>query len=322
VTDTNVFRGYDTLSDHYLVVSKIHLYTRWKSQTKKKTQISEIFKVCLLEHESICNLYQERINQHLQAKSISENIEEEWENLKEILTKAAREEIGQKKKYRRRKGLKIRTEEIEQAVKKKPEHYGKYLSNPLEVTKEEYNKVRNETKNLIRRAHGKHGRQNIAFKVMKTLNSPERDTIQIKGIENEYWEKHYKDLKFDETKEDKEEMDNLKEQINVDIDDIDGITLEEVKKAIKSMKNRKAAGLNGINVTLVKYSGSLFHLRLLHFLNMCWKLLRTPKEWSKAKIISIYKKGDRTDTNNYRGISLLDTIYKIYAKIFNEKLKQ
>jgi len=95
-----------------------------------------------------------------------------------------------------------------------------------------------------------------------------------------------------------------------------------VTKAIKIMKNRKAPGLNGINVALVKYSGSLFHLRLLHFLNMCWKLLRTPKEWSKAKIISIYKKGDRTDTNNYRGISLLDTIYKIYAKILNERLKQ
>jgi hypothetical protein len=146
VIDTYVFRGYDTLSDHYLVVSKIHLYTRWNSQTKKKTQISEIFKVYLLEQESICNLYQERINQHLQAKSISENIEEEWENLKEILTKAAKEGICQKKKYRRRKGLKIWTEETEQAVKKNQEHYRKYLSNPLEVTKEEYNKVRNETR--------------------------------------------------------------------------------------------------------------------------------------------------------------------------------
>jgi hypothetical protein len=54
---------------------------------------------------------------------------------------------------------------------------------------------------------------------------------------------------------------------------------------------------------------------------MCWKLIRNPKEWSKAKIIYIYKKGNRTDTNNYRGISLLDTIYKIYAKILNEGLK-
>jgi hypothetical protein len=82
--------------------------------------------------------------------------------------------------------------------------------------------------------------------------------------------KTYKVLWFDETKEVKVETDNLKEQINIGIDDI---TLEEVTKAIKSMKNRKAPGLNGINVELVKYSGSLFHLKLLHFLNMCWKLL-------------------------------------------------
>jgi PHP family Zn ribbon phosphoesterase len=71
-------------------------------------------------------------------------------------------------------------------------------------------------------------------------------------------------------------MDNLKEQMNIDTD-IDDIKLEEVTKAIKSMKNKKATVRNGINVELVKYSGSIFHLRLLHFLNMCRKLLRTPK---------------------------------------------
>jgi ABC-type uncharacterized transport system ATPase subunit len=97
VIDTNVLENM-IFSDHYLVISKIHLYIRWKSQKKRKTQNSEVFKVHLLERESICNLYQERTNQYLQTKSTSENMEEEWENLKEILTKAAKEGIGQKRK--------------------------------------------------------------------------------------------------------------------------------------------------------------------------------------------------------------------------------
>jgi hypothetical protein len=109
--------------------------------------------------------------------SSSENIEEEWENLKEFVTKAAKEGICQKKQYRRRKGLKIWTEETEQAVQRKQKHYRKYLSNHSEVKKEgAYNKVRNETNNLVKRAyqdswerfianieHDIHGTQNVAL---------------------------------------------------------------------------------------------------------------------------------------------------------------
>ncbi len=54
---------------------------------------------------------------------------------------------------------------------------------------------------------------------------------------------------------------------------------------------------------------------------MCWRNKQTPKEWQKAKVISLYKKGNRGDPDNYRGISLLDTTYKIYARIINERLK-
>ncbi len=38
-------------------------------------------------------------------------------------------------------------------------------------------------------------------------------------------------------------------------------------------------------------------------------------------MVSLYKKGDRTNTQNYRGICLLDTTYKVYARILNRRLK-
>jgi hypothetical protein len=41
----------------------------------------------------------------------------------------------------------------------------------------------------------------------------------------------------------------------------------------------------------------------------------------KNIIIPVYKKGDRTNPENYRGIILLNTCYKIYSILLNNKLK-
>jgi len=46
-----------------------------------------------------------------------------------------------------------------------------------------------------------------------------------------------------------------------------------------------------------------------------------PGEW-KSIIVSIYKRGDKTDCSNYRGISLLPTTYNILNSILLSRLTQ
>jgi len=58
----------------------------------------------------------------------------------------------------------------------------------------------------------------------------------------------------------------------------------------------------------------------LNFLNVCWIYGDIPEEWSTAIVIPIHKKGDRNNLDNYRGISLLNTGYKIYSKIIAKGL--
>ena len=46
-----------------------------------------------------------------------------------------------------------------------------------------------------------------------------------------------------------------------------------------------------------------------------------PNECRNAVITPIFKKGDRREPQNYRGISILNTCYKIYSRILNMKLQ-
>lgn len=123
VIDTRVYRGFDVCLDHYLVISKIRLYRRWKkikAPTKKAND--EVFRVYLLEHESTRRLYQDRINVQINNIPTSKDIEVEWSNIKQIMIQAAKEAIGVKKRFRRRKGLQIWTEEIKEAVTQSKTH--------------------------------------------------------------------------------------------------------------------------------------------------------------------------------------------------------
>jgi len=40
-----------------------------------------------------------------------------------------------------------------------------------------------------------------------------------------------------------------------------------------------------------------------------------PEEWKESIIVTIYKKGDKTDCGNYKGISLLPATYKILSNL-------
>ena len=90
------------------------------------------------------------------------------------------------------------------------------------------------------------------------------------------------------------------------------------RKGVKISKNGKTPAQDNINSELYKYAPEEFKLRLLQFLNntRIYRENRIPNEWRNAVITfiaPIFKKDDRREPKKYRGISILNTCYKIYC---------
>ena len=50
------------------------------------------------------------------------------------------------------------------------------------------------------------------------------------------------------------------------------------------------------------------------FFNKLYDLRYFPSEWSEGFIVPLHKKGDVDNPNNYRGITLLSTVGKLFSK--------
>lgn len=60
---------------------------------------------------------------------------------------------------------------------------------------------------------------------------------------------------------------------------------------------------------------------LLHLFNTSWDTEKIPDEWIDTLITILFKKGDRSQCGNYRGISLLSVVGKVFAGMSLQHLK-
>ena len=98
-------------------------------------------------------------------------------------------------------------------------------------------------------------------------------------------------------------------------------THEELTTVLKQLRNNKAAGLDGTKAELLLLLDHVGELILLDILNECYRSKTVPHEWKQALVVSIYKgKGSESDPANYRPISLLNVMYKVYAALLQKRL--
>jgi len=90
---------------------------------------------------------------------------------------------------------------------------------------------------------------------------------------------------------------------------------EEVLDCIKLLDNRKANGPSSIPSQVISLIKTEISKPLADIFNLCFQCGIFPDKLKTAVIIPVYKKGDKTDPNNYRPISLLSNLDKILERL-------
>ena len=106
---------------------------------------------------------------------------------------------------------------------------------------------------------------------------------------------------------------------NTDSLDAD-ITAEEISLQIDRLKNKKSPGPDGICSQMLKIGKQFLLMFLVCFFNCIIGVSYYPIKWTEALVFMLFKKGDSANVSNYRSISLLNILSKIFASILQNRL--
>jgi hypothetical protein len=97
--------------------------------------------------------------------------------------------------------------------------------------------------------------------------------------------------------------------------------LNELIETINLAKPNKAPGIDGIPVEYYKCLPEIGLRKLLEVYNIMYESNTLPKTFKESLVYPLYKKGDRELVTNYRGISFLNTISKLFTGLLLSRLE-
>ena len=99
-------------------------------------------------------------------------------------------------------------------------------------------------------------------------------------------------------------------------------TLEDVSKAILSLKRQKSAGADLLLPEMFIEGVDILSPVLCKLFNHMFENGIYPDSWTKGIIVPVPKKGNLNDVNNYRGITLTSIFSKIFSILLDTRLRK
>ena len=323
IEDLTVVSRVNTGSDHRLVRARLNFRTKIEQAKLVKTQTSKIdYKVLNAQQ----NLFQLELHNKFKELQVSEDdIESYNQDIITIVNDAAKTIASRKKS--------IKIDKISDSTKDMLRKRREMKQDATQYSKIEYRElckiVRKQMREEIRKYNvqlvQKALTQNRGLKSAK-LKTKEGKSLMV-AIRNkdgsittdrdkivERCAEFYREL-YSST------ADRPTIQTSAE-DSVPEVLSAEVQHAVKQMKNNKAPGDDGVVIDIIKEGGEVLYKQLSRLFTNCLRQRTIPKEWNNAIIILLHKKGDVKDINNYRPISLLSHMSKLFTKVIKNRIEK
>lgn len=338
-----VMRSAQCETDHRLVRAAIRFIPTIRKYANTKKPV--IIDVHQLQDQDTRQRFQNKLESQELIRDL--DVEQEWSNLKNAYLISANDSLG-KRRVKRWDWFEESNQDIDSVLKKRHEAHMKHLANPNEQTKKKYANARKLCQKEVRcikdqwwkkkmeelqtfidenDSHSLYdGIKKIVGPVKKPLTivkDAEGNEIKEKEKQLTRWNEHFQDVLNQPNTVQLCSLASIDPNLIAPNPDVfDGPpNQQEIKDAICQLKNRKSPGEDSIPAELLKAGGNVSVERLESLFQNIWKSKAVPQDWRNAVIVPLYKKGSKSECNNYRGISLLSVPGKVLTRIICNRLE-
>ena len=98
------------------------------------------------------------------------------------------------------------------------------------------------------------------------------------------------------------------------------VNAEYIRTVLNGIDPKKAVGVDDISPRLLKLSAPALAEEVTRLINYFITTSSWPSEWKSSNITPVYKKADETTKTNYRPVSVLSALSKVYEKVMYDQL--
>jgi hypothetical protein len=247
------------------------------------------------------------------------------------VTQSSKGDSGELKVDERLQKIRQRVRKLERSMKKArdPEHretLERAMKEELAVWFSEREAVAQEKQTrLHERFHEARwsGQQHLAWRLARTHLAGKGGGVKTSSttcLDRQAWEAHFSSVFRQDVPEDLASVD-VGSAVSAVLDS--PISIEDVRSALEKKRNLRAPGPDGFRVDFLRFVrfDDTVCAALANFFNLIINSGEVPDEWDSAHLFVLYKgKGNRSDPNSYRGITLKSQFLKLLESVVCSRL--
>ena len=92
------------------------------------------------------------------------------------------------------------------------------------------------------------------------------------------------------------------------------VSTSYIRNILDHLNPRKAVGVDGISPRILRLGSPVLAEEVTKLINFCILNRSLPSEWKQARLTPVFKRGIDTDKANYRPVSILTSLSKVFEK--------